>query len=144
MAKMIRPNELAEIVAGLLVRPDLMGELESPEQHADFMGAIGQVVCDFCGGDTNGVDPADSGPDGVRPYLDTPYLSVHPNDSLPSLGECVWAPYDPDGWEDETDEEYGLSPSGTMTSVAELDLLRSRVQALLIEAHAVQKSDPLS
>lgn len=144
MAKQIRPNELAEIVTGLLVRPDLMGELDSPEQHAEFLEAIGQVVCDFCGGDTNGVDPADCGPDGIRPYLDTPYLSVHPNDSLPSLNECVWAPYDPDGWEDETDDKFGLSPSGAEPTATDQALLRSRIRGLLIEAQAVQHSDPLS
>ncbi len=33
MTKQILPNELAEIVTGLLIKPELLGELDSREAH---------------------------------------------------------------------------------------------------------------
>ncbi|WP_163535577.1 hypothetical protein [Klebsiella pneumoniae] len=37
MTKQILPNELAEIVTGLLIKPELLGELDSREAHQAFM-----------------------------------------------------------------------------------------------------------
>ena len=37
MTKQILPNELAEIVTGLLIKPELLGELDSREAHQSFM-----------------------------------------------------------------------------------------------------------
>jgi len=49
MSKQILPNELAEIVTGLLVCPDAFNELSVPEKHMAFMADIGRVVCEHCG-----------------------------------------------------------------------------------------------
>ncbi len=53
MSKQILPHEIAEIVTGLLVKPELLGELDSPERHQAFMLDIGRVVAEHCGGDAN-------------------------------------------------------------------------------------------
>lgn len=50
MTKQILPAELAEIVTALLVKPELLGELDTRVAHQEFMKAIGCVVADFCGG----------------------------------------------------------------------------------------------
>ncbi|BAS43780.1 hypothetical protein KOJKO3_p1.142 (plasmid) [Klebsiella oxytoca] len=42
MTKQILPNELAEIVTGLLIKPELLGELDSREAHQAFMLDIGR------------------------------------------------------------------------------------------------------
>lgn len=46
MTKQILPNELAEIVTGLLIKPELLGELDSREAHQAFMLDItyGQII----------------------------------------------------------------------------------------------------
>jgi hypothetical protein len=134
MTKQLRPSELAEIVTGLLVRPDLMGELEgSSHAHEEFIEVIGCVVADFCGGKINCVSPFDLPRDQTPGFTHTPYLGVVPNDSLPSLGGCVWAPYDPHGWDDHTSFEFGLSETAAH-SPADVKRLRERLQGLLIEA----------
>lgn len=53
MSKQIFPHELAEIVTGLLVKPELLGELDSPQKHQAFMLDIGRVVAEHCGGEAN-------------------------------------------------------------------------------------------
>ncbi len=141
MGKQILTNELAEIITGLLVNPDLLGELDSPEKHADFIRDIGQVVADYCGGDINGAIPCDLPGDGV-PSMPAPhYLSVQPNDSLPSLESCIWSFYDPDGWEDEAGSDYDLD-SQPAPSKLEIQSLRASLQGLLLrvgpEAEAVR------
>lgn len=139
MSKQIRPNELAEIVTGLLVLPDLLGGLDGSSQvHEEFIEAIGRVVTDFCGGSVNCVHPADLPLDHTPDFVETAYLSVLPDTSLPSLENCVWAPYDPDGWQDYTNAELGLS-DGTAQNAAEMNLLRRRLQGLLIEAVDAQQ-----
>ncbi|WP_300500018.1 hypothetical protein [Marinobacter sp.] len=139
MSKQVRPNELAEVVTGLLVRPDLLGELDgSSQKHEDFIEAIGRVVADFCGGDINCVHPADLPLDHTPDFVETAYLSVWPDSSLPSLEGCVWAPYDPDGWEGYTNAEFGLT-DGTPQSEADVNHIRGRLQGLLIEAINAQQ-----
>ena len=49
MTKQILPNELAEIVTGLLIKPELLGELDSREAHQAFMLDIGRVIAYHCG-----------------------------------------------------------------------------------------------
>ena len=56
MSKQIFAHELAEIVTGLLIKPELLGELDSADRHADFLGAIAGVVADFCGGEVSMVE----------------------------------------------------------------------------------------
>lgn len=140
MSKQIKPSELAEVVVGLLVRPDLLGELDSPQAHEQFIEAVGRVVADFCGGEINTVSPADrpldANPESIG--IETPYLSVWPNDSMPSLEECVWALHDGEGWEDHTSAEFGLS-EGTPKSTADVNHIRGRLQGLLIEAANAEK-----
>lgn len=65
MTKQILPNELAEIVTGLLIKPELLGELDSREAHQAFMLDIGRVIADHCGGRVNGITDGDV----AKPYL---------------------------------------------------------------------------
>jgi len=102
MSKQITPAELAELVVGLLINPSLLGELDSPERHQEFMRDIGQVVADHCGGCINQVNPPDLDEKYLSDNYNSPFLSVSPNDSLPSFNRNVWACYDPAGWEDES------------------------------------------
>ena len=137
MSKQIKTNELAEIVTGLLVRPDLMGELDESATHERFIEAIGQVVADFCGGEINGVAPANQ-PAGMAPdYINTPYLSVYPSESLPSLEKCVWSAYDTEGWEGHTSEELGLTV-GVAPTEAQIREHRQNLQALLSQAYKAE------
>jgi len=118
MAKLISTRELATIITALLVKPELLGELDSPEKHRALMEDLGRVVAEHCGGnvteialpetDGTAVDEALLDGQPVR-YLETkessPYLIVHPDDSLPSLTHNVWMHADPDGWEEHFDGE---------------------------------------
>lgn len=78
MTKQILPNELAEIVTGLLIKPELLGELDSREAHQAFMLDIGRVIADHCGGRVNGITDGDV----AKPYLSdiecTPHSTLNP------------------------------------------------------------------
>ena len=134
MSKQILPNELAEIVAGLLIKPELLGELDSPERHQSFIEEIAQVVADHCGGYINGISPADC--DDSQYLVDeysAPYVSVSPDDCLGSLTRNVWAAFDVEGWEEEIAEaesEDADSVSDPM-STDEIKALRNELQQLL-------------
>jgi len=136
MAKQILANELAEIVTGLLIRPELLGELDSSEKHEEFIEAIGKIVADFCGGAINGVGPADAA-DGPE-LASTPMLSVWPNESMPSMERCVWAPYDPEGWDGHTNNEFYLEDD-TPIDVDEKNRLRAIIRSLLTSTYVAQQ-----
>lgn len=106
MTKQIFPNELAEIVTGLLVNPDLLGELDSREAHQNFMQDIGRVVSDYCGGRVNGITDGDV----AKPYLSeiecTPCLHIEPDDRLPSTERNVWSNYHVEAWADEGQDNF--------------------------------------
>jgi len=138
MSKQLLPNELAEIVVGLLVKPSILGELDSPEKHIAFIKDIAEVVADHCGGFINDVHaPWDSDGEDVE-YLssqyDSPLVSVSPDDSLPPLSQCVWAYHDPEGWIDESDSE--AIEGQTMDDI---HTKRMQLQRLLIIAGAKQE-----
>lgn len=104
MTKQIFPNELAEIVTGLLIKPELMGELDSRESHQAFMLDIAQVVADHCGGRLNGITNGDI----AKPYLSeiecSPCIHVEPDERLPSPECNVWSNYHVDAWAEEGQE----------------------------------------
>jgi hypothetical protein len=137
MSKHILPHELAEIVTALLMKPELLGELDSPLQHQSFMRDIGQVVADHCGGQVNDV----SEPDAAGQYLadadNSPSLSVSPNDSLPSLNQNVWAYYDQAGWEGQTGVD-DVEDKGEPLSNATVSDVRGSIQALLSNSALAQ------
>ncbi|HAX7126926.1 TPA: hypothetical protein JTN94_003726 [Escherichia coli] len=124
MAKLISTRELATIITALLVKPELLGELDSPEKHRAMMEDLGRVVAEHCGGNVTEIALSETdgtADDGelldVPPvrYLETkessPYLIVHPDDSLPSPTQNVWMHADPDGWEEHfNDEADALTP----------------------------------
>lgn len=131
MSKQILPNELAEIVTGLLVKPALLGELDSPEKHQAFMLDIGRVVAAHCGGEANWINGADTNENYLADQHSSPMLSINPNDSLPSLHNNVWSYYDPHGWEDE---DCGLLLSGEPLPAHAGEVLRAQLQGLLSNA----------
>lgn len=101
MAKILRSNELAEVVTGLLIAPESMNALETPDQYLRFMTAIAQVVADHCGGEvhhaTLGLDER-----SVKTFgddLEVATVAIAPNHSLPPVRACPWAHFDPQGWE---------------------------------------------
>lgn len=113
MSKQILPVELAEIVSGLLVCPEVMGELDSLEKHRAFMRDIGEVVAQHCGGDINDVHLPMANPrDKLAGDAAKLMLSVSPGLCVPDNGG-VWAWYDPQGWEGELnseDREFVVTP----------------------------------
>lgn len=134
MAKVIAPNELAEIVTGLLINPALLGELDSVEQHQAFMEGIAQVVADHCGGHVNGVSEPDNEDNYLADEYSSPYVSVSPDDSLPSLHRNAWALHDPEGWEDDLEGELAehLADDGEPLTSEYTKAARKQLQALLI------------
>ncbi|MEF1335259.1 hypothetical protein REH81_00460 [Vibrio rotiferianus] len=135
MAKKIFPNELAEVVTALLVKPELIGELQDQEKHQEFMHDIAQVVARHCGGDAVCVNPPGFVSDDA-PYCSdndsSPMLTVYPSDSLPSLHESVWSNHDPEGWDGETGSDYGIE-DGLLASEAQVNQFRSQVRHLLLD-----------
>ncbi len=130
MSKQIFPKELAEIVTGLLVNPSLLGELETAEKHRAFMLRIGSVVADYCGGDAWTVHKGGTDINYLSDENSSPYLSVSPNDSLPSLHQNVWAYHDPSGWEDE--EEVDIDKEEPLDE-SKIAVMRSKLQTLLCQ-----------
>ncbi|WP_060876675.1 hypothetical protein [Klebsiella variicola] len=126
MTKQILPNELAEIVTGLLIKPELLGELDSRESHQAFMLDIGRVIADHCGGRINGITDGDV----AKPYLSdiecTPTLHIEPDDRLPSTERNVWSNYHVEAWADEGQE--------TILDTAIRNSDRAALQTLLIVA----------
>ncbi|EJU19103.1 MULTISPECIES: hypothetical protein [Enterobacterales] len=126
MTKQILPNELAEIVTGLLVNPVLLGELDSREAHQNFMQDIGRVVADYCGGRVNGITDGDV----TKAYLSeiecTPCLHIEPDERLPSTERNVWSNYHVEAWSDE--EQINLPDAAIVQSE------RETLQTLLIVA----------
>lgn len=47
----VRADELAELVSGLLVKPEFLGELDLLETYESFLRDIAQVVHNHCGGE---------------------------------------------------------------------------------------------
>ncbi len=92
MTKQILPAELAEIVTALLVKPELLGELDTRVAHQEFMKAIGCVVADFCGGIVNGVTDGDISSPYLSDVYSTPCLHIEADDRLPSLGYRKYKP----------------------------------------------------
>lgn len=137
MYKLISPRELTEIITGLLLKPELLGELDSPEKHRMFMADLGRVVAEHCGGLVNSVvlpGTEVTVPDGLplngQPvrYLgikeSIPHLLVEPDASLPSLAKNVWMYADPEGWKEHFGaEEDCLTPEM-------MQLFRKGIQAL--------------
>lgn len=107
MSKQILPHEMAEIVAGLLTNPEKMGYFDEASQFEAFFAEIGQVVVDHCGGVFNGVNGADYW-DESHPYGSSPETSPMASvsycpDSIGNPDNCIWSPYDQQGWEDDVD-----------------------------------------
>jgi len=131
MAKQITPKELAELVCGLLIKPELLGELDTVEKHQEFMFDIGRVIADHCGGQINHVTPSDTEENYLSNQYSSPYLSVSPDDSLPSLARNVWALHDAEGWQDELsalgDEIKSLIPDAN-----EVKKTRGELKSLLV------------
>lgn len=74
MSKQIAARELAEIVTRLLTGTQATGQLDAFETFQGFMTDIGQVVCDYYGGEIH--RPAE-------PLEEVWYVGIHGNDSLP-------------------------------------------------------------
>ena len=123
MAKFVTPQELTEIIAGLLLKPELLGEMDTPEKHRALFLDLGEIVATHCGGMISAVtEPETDGTaaDGYlldgKPirYLDepesTPYLVVRENECLPSLEQNVWMYVDTEGWV-EQDQDLSVIPT---------------------------------
>ncbi|EBG2148424.1 hypothetical protein FIP36_16905 [Salmonella enterica] len=143
MAKYLTPNELGEIVCGLLVKPSLFGELKTPELHKAFIEELGQLVTKHCGGQIESVImPYTGDADGhyVEPveYMTAPesipYLVVKPDNDMPSLINNVWRFMAPDGWLDEIKKLKEESPCDLPTHT-ECSEVRYALQRLLIPSN---------
>ncbi|MEZ8028584.1 hypothetical protein [Enterovibrio norvegicus] len=134
MSKQITNEELAELTLGLLLNPELLGELETSDQYKSFMHDIAEVIADHCGGVINCVhEPLPGNPDGDNAlYL----VSVSPSDSLPSFNQNVWSAFDPEGWEEEDAASYGIEVGET----TDTKQLRTQLRSCLIPS----EQNPLS
>ena len=124
MAKQIPFPELAQIVATLINRPDVLGEVSELDTHRRFVQDIAEVVADYCGGTINGVYdgdlPADAFEGEKMPLVaalndDGSTVSVSPNESMGSLRRNVWSLFCSRDWDGETggaeDDVAEMSPS---------------------------------
>jgi hypothetical protein len=108
MNNQLKNTELAEIVAGLIVNPVLLGQLDSVAEHDKFVRSISEVVADFCGGDIVDVD------NGT--------ITVSKNDSLPSATDNVWSNHGSGNW--------GKSNSSDVLA------LRKSLQSIMLDANS--------
>ncbi|BDO05661.1 hypothetical protein [Klebsiella quasipneumoniae] len=126
MTKQILPNEPKQILPNDLIKPELLGELDSREAHQSFMLDIGRVIADHCGGRVNGITDGDV----AKPYLSdiecTPTLHIELDDRLPSTERNVWSNYHVEAWADEGQE--------TILDRAIRNSDRAALQSLLIVA----------
>jgi len=133
MTKQVHSFELAEVVTGLLIEPSIFGELDSPQKHQAFMLDIGRVIAEHCGGEVNWVNEADTEENYLSDQYGSPYLSVSPDHSLPSLNNNVWSFYDQSGWDDEA--FLDIDP-GSLPAESEIISKRLRIMGLLLSKFA--------
>lgn len=121
MSKQILPNELAEIVAALLVNPSILKQNLDPEKHQAFMLDIGHVIQNHYGGRVNWVN----GEESAMHYLDdmesSPTLSVGHDPDLPD--NHVWQYHDLTGWDEPEDND----------EQERADAVRKQLQACLLQ-----------
>jgi hypothetical protein len=86
MDRHVTPNDLARLIATLLVAPKTMGELDSPRQHAALCADLAGVVALHCGGEVRPAPPTT--PDRVAPAS---VVCVRPDASLPDLIDNAWS-----------------------------------------------------
>ena len=132
MSKQISPNELAEIITGLLVKPNILGEEMTSQQHKKFMLEIGEVVADNFGGIINSINDNWTGTNegyGEITRHSSTLMSVSPDERIPSLNVNVWACHDATGWEEEVlDYDVGIELTSEERAVK-----RGELQWLLVE-----------
>jgi hypothetical protein len=141
MSKQILPTELLEIVGALLVAPEKTGQLDTLKQYQSFVQAIGEAVADYCGGTINCVSDPETTENFLSDVHSSPFISVSPDDSLPSIHRNVWSAYDPEGWEDEVEESEDDSEPVTEQ---ELDEHRASYREAVIKAMNIPMSGDLS
>jgi hypothetical protein len=130
MSKKISPSELAAIVTGLLIKPSLFSELDTPEQYQSFILDIAQVVADHCGGCIDSPDQLESDSQPSPDSYSSRYFCVFPDDRLPSINQNVWAAFDPNGW-NAADHLAGADDSSPLAP-AEVKSLRAALFGLLV------------
>lgn len=139
MSKQITPLEWSEVITGLLLKPELLGELDSQEKYLNFLGDLARVVTDHCGGavvDVHAGEPSKSDLQPIGDDLEVPAVAIMPDDRLPSINQCVFTPFDPQAWEGEegVDGEAYQEPD-----IAKADAVRAEIrglQALAYKAYA--------
>lgn len=122
MPKKITAPDLAEIVTGLLLKPEMMNALETPNAQENFMRDIGRVVAEYCGGEIETIDSGITSP---------VHLVVVQNERLPSLQNNVWSYHDIDGWKDEAIDGVKM---GEPVTLDDSKSARRELQAALINA----------
>lgn len=127
MTKQIQPRDLAEIVTGLLLKPELLNALNSPAKHKAFMLDISEIVAKHCGGEINGIsdglEECPSGENYLSDAFTSPYISVSPNHEIDYTAKNAWSFHDFEGW-----NAYVDKPFMTLETLN----LRSMIQSLLL------------
>lgn len=80
MAKIITSKELATLASCLLVKPEVIGELDDLSRYESFVKDIAEVIANHCGGEVVNVRT-----DTLESELPATYVALDPNASLPSL-----------------------------------------------------------
>jgi len=120
MSKQIPPNELAEIVVGLLNKPELFNELTTPLKHQEFMLDIGKVIAFHTGGNITRVNDADTHDNYLSDDYSSPLLAVVEYENTQ-----LWKAFDVQADCEIHEEE--------MNALRQEDVeLRQRLQTLLI------------
>lgn len=87
MAKIITPEELAEVVTKMLAGED---GPDDKDTYQSFLNDIAEVVCDYAGGEVGSVSLDKNDPN--HDWL----IAIRGNDSVPEDGG-IWSNYDPEG-----------------------------------------------
>nr|WP_321303089.1 hypothetical protein [Alcaligenes faecalis] len=88
MSKQVSAVDLGLLTFSLLMRPHVVGELDTPEKYQAFMTDLAKLICEHCGGEVLY--------QATRPDGSNWMIGIHGNDSLPEDGG-VWKDIDPEG-----------------------------------------------
>lgn len=127
MAKIIMVSELAEIVAGLLVAPNLVNGFDEENAHHRFVSDIAQTVCNHCGCDVGLIYPP------MQPGEELA-IGIRPNESMPADGG-VFASYDRDASDEgSSDTTTVFIPISNEVAIAHRQMMVTILEGILKKA----------
>lgn len=128
--KMLTPGDISEVMAGLINRPDLLGVLQTPEEHTEFLKDLMGFLTERFGGEVkwvvNPILGADA-PDYMTSFETLPHVAMLPSEGMASKHDNIWRFHDQTGWDlVKTDV-----PEGEPVARKELNQVRGLLQESL-------------